>query len=45
MRVSSVGWLFDDLDSVLAIAKATSETAHNHPEGIKGAQSTAAASS
>lgn len=43
MRVSSVGWLFDDLDSVLAIAKATSETTHDHPEGIKGAQSTAAA--
>ena len=43
MRVSSVGWLFDDLDSVLSIAKATSETTHDHPEGIKGAQSTAAA--
>lgn len=43
MRASSVGWLCDDLDSVMTIAKATAETTHDHPEGIKGAQSTAVA--
>ena len=43
MRVSSVGWLFDNLDDVLAYAQLTAEVSHNHPEGIKGAQATAAA--
>ena len=43
MRVSSVGWLYDDLDTVLRMAKRTAEVTHNHPEGIKGAQATAAA--
>lgn len=43
MRVSSVGWLFDNLEDVLAYAKLTAEVSHNHPEGIKGAQATAAA--
>jgi len=42
MRVSSVGWLYDDLDTVLRIAKLTAEVTHNHPEGIKGAQAIAA---
>ena len=41
MRCSSVGWLFDDEDSVLAEAKKSAEITHNHPEGIKGAQSVA----
>ncbi len=35
MRVSPVGWAFDDLDIVLA------EVTHDHPEGIKGAQAVA----
>lgn len=43
MRVSSVGWLFDDLEQVLRFAEFSAEVTHNHPEGIKGAQATAAA--
>ncbi len=43
MRVSSAAWLFDDLDSVLNAARISAEVTHNHPEGIKGAQATAAA--
>jgi len=43
MRVSSAGWLFDDLDAVLRMARLSAEASHNHPEGIKGAQATAAA--
>lgn len=43
MRVSSVAWLYNDLNSVLHAAKLSSEVTHNHPEGIKGAQATAAA--
>ena len=41
MRCSSVGWLFDDEESVLEEAKKSAEITHNHPEGIKGAQSVA----
>lgn len=43
MRVSPVGQLFESMDKVLAYAKITAEVTHNHPEGIKGAQATAAA--
>ena len=43
MRVSPVGFAFDNLDTVLREAKRTAEVTHNHPEGIKGAQATAAA--
>lgn len=43
MRVSAVGWAFDDLESVLAEAEQTAVVTHNHPEGVKGAQATAAA--
>ncbi len=43
MRVSPVGFAFTDLDSVLREAKRSAEVTHNHPEGIKGAQATAAA--
>jgi len=42
MRVSPVGWAFDDLEETLAAAKRSAEVTHNHPEGIKGAQATAA---
>ena len=35
--------LFDTLDKTLEMAKVTAEVTHNHPEGIKGAQATAAA--
>ena len=43
MRVSPVGFAGTDLDSVLREAKHSAEVTHNHPEGIKGAQATAAA--
>lgn len=43
MRVSPAAWVSDDLDEVLKLAKNTAEVTHNHPEGIKGAQATAAA--
>lgn len=43
MRVSPVGFAFDDLAKVLDEAKRSAEVTHNHPEGIKGAQATAAA--
>ena len=43
MRVSSAAWLFDDLDTVRKMARLSAEVTHNHPEGIKGAESTAAA--
>jgi ADP-ribosylglycohydrolase len=43
MRVSPVGFAFDDIDTVLLEAKRTAEVSHNHPEGIKGAQATAVA--
>lgn len=43
MRVSSVAWLFDELESVRAVARLSAEVSHNHPEGIKGAEATAAA--
>lgn len=38
MRVSSVGWLFDDWQTVKAEARKSAEVSHNHPEGIKGAE-------
>lgn len=41
MRVGPVGWAFDSEEEVLAMAKASAECTHNHPEGIKGAQATA----
>ncbi len=43
MRVAAVGWARDDLDAVLAEAAASAQVTHNHVEGIKGAQATAAA--
>ena len=43
MRVSPVGFAYDMLDEVLLRARWTAEVTHNHPEGIKGAQATAAA--
>ena len=43
MRVGPVGWAFNNLEEVLAEAKRSAEVTHNHPEGIKGAQSVAAA--
>ena len=41
MRVSPVGFAFENLEETLAEAKRSAEVTHNHPEGIKGAQATA----
>ena len=43
MRVSAVGWFFKTLEETERVAKIAAEITHNHPEGIKGAQATAAA--
>jgi ADP-ribosylglycohydrolase len=43
MRISSVGFAFDRLDEVLVRAAEYTAVTHNHIEGIKGAQATAAA--
>ena len=43
MRVSPAGWLYNTLERTREVARWTSEVTHNHPEGIKGAESTAAA--
>lgn len=37
MRVSPIGWFYDDLGTVLKEAERTAIVSHNHPEGIKGA--------
>lgn len=43
MRVSPVGFAGQSLAAVLQEAEKTAAVTHNHPEGIKGAQATAAA--
>lgn len=43
MRVSSVAWLYNDIDAVRHAAMLSAEVTHNHPEGIKGAEATASA--
>ncbi|MEL6762646.1 MAG: ADP-ribosylglycohydrolase family protein [Cyanobacteria bacterium J06607_6] len=43
MRVSPVGFAGETLDAVLQEAEKTAVVTHNHPEGVKGAQATAAA--
>lgn len=43
MRVSAVGWMFDTLQETERAADLSASITHNHPEGIKGAQATAAA--
>lgn len=42
MRVSSVGWLYPTFERTLEVARWTAEVSHNHTEGIKGAECTAA---
>lgn len=42
MRVSSIAWWFDTLKKVESKAKESAIVTHSHPEGIKGAQATAA---
>jgi len=43
MRVSPVGWAFDDLEDVKRVATATAKVTHSHPLGIYGARATAEA--
>ena len=43
MRVSPVGFAFTTIEAVLQEAEGTAQISHNHPEGVKGAQSTALA--
>ena len=43
MRVSPIGWYGNSIDEVMTEAQKSAEVTHNHPEGIKGAQSTATA--
>ena len=42
MRVSSVGWLYDSLEETRKMARLSAEISHNHKEGMKGAECTAA---
>ena len=42
MRVSAAGWLYDTVERTREAARATANVTHNHPEGIKGAECTAA---
>ncbi|MFC1665590.1 ADP-ribosylglycohydrolase family protein [Pseudomonadota bacterium] len=43
MRTSPVGWWYPTLEDTLEAAEAFAAVTHNHLEGIKGAQATAAA--
>ena len=43
MRVSAVGWKFRTLEETEKVAEISASITHDHPEGIKGAQATAAA--
>ena len=43
MRVSAVGFAYNDLETVMNEARRSAEATHNHPEGVKGAQATAIA--
>ncbi len=42
MRVSGAGYVYDTVERTREVAKTTAEVTHNHPEGIKGAECTAA---
>lgn len=41
MRVSPVGWAFEKEEEVIARAAESASVTHDHPEGIKGAESVA----
>ena len=41
MRVSPIGYAFEDAKKVLIEAKKSAECSHSHPEGVKGAQAVA----
>lgn len=41
MRVTAIGWVFSQLETVQVEAAASAEVTHNHAEGIRGAVATA----
>ncbi len=43
MRISSVGWIANSEDEVRYFSRLVTEVSHDHPEGIKGAESVAMA--
>ncbi len=43
MRVSPCGFAASSLDEAISLARAVTKVTHNHPEGIKAAEATAAA--
>ena len=43
MRVSPVGWMFNELYETRVMARATAEVSHNHIEGLRGAEAVASA--
>ena len=43
MRVSPVAWVTDNFEECMELAEKSASVSHNHIEGIKGAQATAAA--
>ena len=43
MRVSPVGFAFETIEDVLAWSERSATATHDHPEGVRGAQATAAA--
>ena len=43
MRVSPAAWLAADMEETMRLSRLTAEVTHNHSEGVKGAQATAAA--
>ena len=43
MRASAAGWLYGTLEETRRMARLTADVTHDHPEGIKGAESTASA--
>ncbi len=42
MRVSAAGWMYDSIERTREVARATAGVTHNHPEGLRGAECTAA---
>lgn len=42
MRTAAVGWYFDSMEETRRMAALAASVTHDHPEGVKGAESTAA---
>lgn len=41
MRVSPIGWAYDNMENVMKVSMDSASCTHNHEEGIKGAQAIA----